>query len=61
MGKTVVFQYEDIQKLVVCINSLKAPGIENAKLISLAADIIDKGIVKVPQDKNKEKKQDETV
>ena len=57
MGKTVVFQYEDIQKLVACINALNAPGIENAKLISLAANIIDKGIVKVIQEKN----QDETV
>lgn len=57
MGKTVIFQYEDIQQLVACINALKVHGIENAKLISLAADIIDKGIVKVPQ----EKEQDETV
>lgn len=57
MDKTVVFKYEDVQQLVICINSLKAPGIENAKLISLAANIIDKGIVKVPQ----EKSQDETI
>lgn len=57
MNKTVVFKYEDVQQLVICINSLKAPGIENAKLISLAANIIDKGIVKVPQEKN----QNETI
>lgn len=57
MDKTVVFKYEDVQQLVICINSLKASGIENAKLISLAANIIDKGIVKVPQ----EKSQDETI
>lgn len=57
MEKTVVFKYEEVQQLIICINSLNAPGIENAKLISLAANIIDKGIVKVPQ----EKSQDETI
>lgn len=46
MDKIVVFKYEDVRKLADCINSIKVSGFKNAKLISIAANIIDTGRIK---------------
>jgi len=46
MDKIVVFKYEDVRKLADCINSIQVSGFENAKLISIAANIIDTGRIK---------------
>lgn len=46
MDKIVVFKYEDVRKLADCINSIQVSGFENAKLISMAANIIDTGRIK---------------
>lgn len=46
MDKIVVFKYEDVRRLADCINSIQVSGFENAKLISMAANIIDTGRIK---------------
>ena len=46
MDKIVVFKYEDVRKLADCINSIQVSVFENAKLISMAANIIDTGRIK---------------
>lgn len=47
MDKIVVFKYEDVRRLADCINSIQVSGFENAKLISMAANIIDTGRIKI--------------
>lgn len=46
MEKIVIFRYEDVRKLADCINSIQICGFENAKLISIAAEILDNGNIK---------------
>lgn len=46
MDKIVVFKYEDVRRLADCINSIQVSGFENAKLISIAAEILDNGSIK---------------
>lgn len=52
--KKVEYDHEKILKMVALLNSLKISEIENFRIISAVANILDGGIIKEIPDKKKE-------
>lgn len=52
--KKVEYDHEKILKLVALLNSLKISEIENFRIVSAVANILDGGIIKEIPDKKKE-------
>lgn len=52
--KKVEYDHEKILKMVALLNSLKISEIENFRIVSAAANILDGGIIKEIPDKKKE-------
>ena len=52
--KKVEYDHEKILKIVALLNSLKISEIENFRIVSAVANILDGGIIKEIPDKKKE-------
>lgn len=52
--KKVEYDHEKILKMVALLNSLKISEIENFRIVSAVANILDGGIIKEIPDKKKE-------
>ncbi len=56
--KCLVYSYEDISTVVSMLNSLTVTGIEQSRMVSAIADILDRGKVKNIDEKKEEPKDD---
>ena len=55
--KCIIYKYEDIQTVVSMLNGLTVTGIEQARMVSAIADVLDMGKFK-NMDEKKEVKDD---
>ena len=53
--KCIVYKYEDIQTVVSMLNGLTVTGIEQARLVSAIADVLDTGKLKHMDEKKEVK------
>ena len=60
--KCLVYSYEDISTVVSMLNSLTVTGIEQSRMVSAIADVLDRGKVRNidEQKKKKEEPKDDT-
>lgn len=60
--KCLVYSYEDISTVVSMLNSLTVTGIEQSRMVSAIADVLDRGKVRNidEQKKKKEAPKDDT-
>lgn len=58
--KCLVYEYEDINTVVSMLNSLTVTGIGQSRMISVIADILDRGKVKNIDEKKKEAPKDDS-